>query len=97
MSKIQDVATIPMLAPFIVRVASSNSIIVALFVEGEQWVNDVVAVGVDGNGPVAVDDGRVCTWNEAMVGEGLTPEVMAQLNVIEITEDEFLNNTFTKE
>lgn len=94
MSKIQDVATIPMLAPFIVRVASSNSIIVALFVEGEQWVNDVVAVGVDGNGPIAVVDGRVCTWNEAMVIEGLTPETMVQLNIIEITEDEFINKQF---
>lgn len=96
-SKIQDVGAIPMLAPSIVRVASSNDIIVALFVEGEQWVNDVVAVGVDGDGPVAVADGRVITWNEGMVGEGLTPEVMAQQNIIEITEDEFLNNTFTKE
>lgn len=96
-SKIQDAALIPYLVPSIVRIASSNNVIVAPFVEAEQWVNDVVAVGVDGDEPLGVADGRVITWNEGMVREGLTPEVMAQQNIIEITEDEFLNNTFTKE
>ena len=34
------------------------------------------------------------TSNEGMALEGMTPETMAQVGVIEITEDEFLNKTF---
>lgn len=59
----------------------------------EYW-SKIGALGVDGDGILAVLDGVVYTWNEAMAMEGMTPETMAQMNVIEITEEEFLTKTF---
>lgn len=82
--------------PTIVRYSEPMSIVSALGVETDKW-KEVKAVGVDGDGLAVFVDKQPYTWNEAMAVEGLTPEVMAQLNIVEITEEEFLNNTFTKE
>jgi hypothetical protein len=60
----------------------------------DELMSSIGAFGVDGDGILAVVQGTVYTWNEAMAMEGMTPEAMAQMNVIEITEDEFLNKTF---
>jgi hypothetical protein len=78
--------------PNIVRVADSNEVYPAVFMVG-RW-SEVTAVGVDGDGIVTASDGTVITWNDAMTMGGLTPEVMEQMNVIEITEEEFLTKTF---
>lgn len=82
--------------PTIVRYGEPMTIMFALGVGIDQWA-EVKAIGVDGDGLATIINKQPYTWNEAMALEGLTPEVMAQMNVIEITEEEFLNNTFTKE
>lgn len=78
--------------PTIVRYSNPTSIIPALGLETENW-GAVKAIGVDGDGIMVVGD-KPYTWNEGMAFEGMTPETMAQVGVIEITEDEFLNKTF---
>lgn len=75
----------PMTFPFIVK--SGNFIKTPQM--DEDWTQ-VVAIGVDDS------DNRVyiprlgrTSWSRVMAEEGLTPEVMAQFGIIEITEDEF--------
>jgi hypothetical protein len=65
--------------------------------DNDGLMSSIGAFGVDGDGIMFVVQGTIYTWNEAMALEGMTPEAMAQMNVLEITEEEFLNNTFTKE
>lgn len=78
-----------MMFPSIVRIGN----VFAPMQEGLNW-DVVVAVGVDGNMLMVGYDGSKLTWNEMMALEGMTPEVLAQMNIIEITEEEFLNKTF---
>lgn len=80
-----DSNTKPMTFPFIVKMGyyiNPNTI-------NTDWTQ-VVAIGVDDS------DNRIYTpylgrtsWSRAMAGSGLTPEVMEQVGIIEITEDEF--------
>jgi hypothetical protein len=60
----------------------------------DELMSSIGAFGVDGDGIMLVVQGTIYTWNEAMAVEGMTPEAMEQMNVIEITEEEFLNKTF---
>lgn len=79
--------------PILVRVAGSNEIHSTVNLEENLW-NEITAYGVDGDGILVAYNGTIYTWNEGMALEGMTPEAMAQMNVIEITEEEFLNKTF---
>ena len=82
-----------MLLPTIVKLLGATNFSYILGVSSEDLLK-IGAIGVDGDGLIAQMDGVTYTWNEAMAMEGMTPEAMAQMNVIEITEDEFLNKTF---
>lgn len=63
-------------------------------INGVVAMGTIGALGVDGEGLVMANDGNIYTWNEGMAAEGLTPELMVQMNLIEITEEEFLTKTF---
>jgi hypothetical protein len=60
----------------------------------DELISSIGAFGVDGDGIMLVVQGTIYTWNEVMAAEGMTPEAMEQMNVIEITEEEFLTKTF---
>lgn len=83
------------LSPALIKLLGSTEIkhITAIINDGEA-LSSIGAFGVDGDGILGVLDGVVYTWNEAMAMEGMTPETMVQMNVIEITEEEFLTKTF---
>ena len=50
--------------------------------------SSIVAIAADGESKIAFD-GKVLTWNEVMVLEGMTPEIMSQVGIAEITEEQF--------
>lgn len=79
------------LFPTIVKLLGATEFSCSLDVSSEDLLK-IGAIGVDGDGLVQMN-GVIYTWNEAMALK-MTPEVMAQVNIIEITEDEFLNKTF---
>ena len=73
------------LLPFLVK--GNNSIYFSLLIE--DWTN-IEAVGVDGDAMIVpVDTNTKISWNDAMISEGLTPEVMAQVGITEITKEQF--------
>lgn len=94
-----DVSKSPMqptaitLFPILVKPLGSTEIGHITNLTQENW-SKIGALGVDGDGIFAVLDGVVYTWNEVMAMEGMTPEAMVQMNVVEITEEEFLTKTF---
>lgn len=76
----------PNTMPFIVKVPADNGIIPALaFVD---W-SKVTAYGVDDSPKLYTTTTGLASWSEIMAGEGLTPEMMAQVGIVEITEEEF--------
>lgn len=94
-----DVSKSPMqptaisLFPLLVKPLGSTEIGHIANLTQENW-SKIGALGVDGDGIILVVQGTIYTWNEAMAAEGLTPEAMEQMNIIEISEEEFLNKTF---
>lgn len=81
--------------PTLIKPLGSTEIkYITAIINDDEMSRSIGALGVDGDGILAVLDGVVYTWNEAMAMEGMTPETMAQMNVIEITEEEFLTKTF---
>lgn len=93
MSKAVNGFSVRAIFPILVRVAGSNTIHLTVNLEENLW-DYVTAFGVDGDGILVAYDGTIYTWNEGMAMEGMTPEALKQMNIIEITEDEFLNKTF---
>lgn len=82
-SNIVDKAMTASLFPFIAK--NDTGIIFIPMVT--DW-SAVSAVGVDAEAKIRIQ-GMTVTWAEAMAAEGLTPEVMAQVGIVEITEEEF--------
>lgn len=82
-SNIVDKAMTASLLPFIAK--NDTGIIFIPMVT--DW-SAVSAVGVDAEAKIRIQ-GMTVTWAEAMAAEGLTPEVMAQVGIVEITEEEF--------
>lgn len=82
--------------PTLVKILNSTEWGLTVGLSSDKY-GEIGAIGVDGDTLVVTVGDTTYTWNEAMALEGMTPEAMAQRNVIEITEEEFLNNTFTKE
>lgn len=56
--------------------------------DGMPDFSSVVGCAVDGESKLVLD-GQMFTWNEVMALEGLTPEIMPQFGIAEITEEEF--------
>lgn len=75
----------PMVIPFIVKLPVHNLITAAT--TDVNWA-DVTAFGVDDSPKLYTPLGLV-SWSQMMAEEGLTPEVMAQEGIVEITEEEF--------
>lgn len=82
-SNIVDKAMTVNLFPFIAK----NDTGIVFFPMVEDW-SAVSAVGVDVDAKISIQ-GMTITWAEAMAAEGLTPEVMAQVGIVEITEEAF--------
>lgn len=82
-----DTRVKPMLLPFIVKNPYYNRI--AIVSDNVIWA-DITAVGVD-DSPKLMQDGVIMSWSQMMAVAGLTPEVMAQQGIVEITEEEFYN------
>jgi hypothetical protein len=76
----------PMVLPFIVKVPADNRITLASVVV--DWAN-ITACGVDDSPKLYTTTTGIASWSQMMAGEGLTPEVMAQVGIVEITEEEF--------
>lgn len=83
MSNIVDITMTANLFPFIAK----NDTGIVFFPMVTDWAA-VSAVGVDAEATISIQ-GMTLTWAEAMAAEGLTPEVMAQVGIVEITEEEF--------
>jgi hypothetical protein len=78
----------PMIIPFIVKVAGENKIISPSLIS--DWTA-VTAFGVDDSPKLYFPSLGIMSWSEVMAGEGVTPEFMAQVGIVEITESEFYN------
>lgn len=76
----------PMTMPFIVKVAGENKIVPPSVIS--DWTA-VTAFGVDDSPKLYFPNLGIISWSQAQSAEGLTPEVMAQVGIIEITEEEF--------
>ena len=76
----------PMVFPFIVKLPVQNLIEPATI--DVNWA-DVTAFGVDDSPKLYFAATGLVSWSEMMAAEGLTPEVMAQVGIVEITEEEF--------
>ena len=76
----------PMLLPFIVKVPADNRILPASAIG--DWAN-ITAFGVDDSPKLYTPTTGITSWSQMMAVEGLTPEVMAQVGIAEITEAEF--------
>lgn len=79
--------------PLLVKLIGSTEIGHIANLPQENW-SKIGAFGVDGDGIIVYVQGTIYTWNEAIAIEGMTPEAMVQMNIIEITEEEFLTKTF---
>ena len=75
-----------MVIPFIVKSPSQNLITPAT--AEVNWA-DVTAFGVDDRLKLYNAAAGLVSWSQMMAVEGLTPEVMAQEGIVEITEEEF--------
>lgn len=76
----------PMVFPFIVKVPADNRVVPASLIV--DWTN-TTAFGVDDSPKLYTTKTGLSSWSQIMAGEGLTPEVMAQVGIVEITEEEF--------
>ena len=76
----------PMTTPFIVKVAGENIITSPSLIS--DWTM-VTAFGVDDSPKLYSPTTGLASWSQMMAVEGLTPEVMAQVGIVEITEEEF--------
>lgn len=76
----------PMVLPFIVKVPADNRIAPASAIG--DWAN-ITAFGVDDSPKLYTTTTGLASWSQMMATEGLTPEVMAQVGIVEITEEEF--------
>jgi hypothetical protein len=82
-SKMNDKTMARSLMPFLVKDNSNISFIMMI----SDWTN-VQAIGVDGEAMIVIE-GTKMSWNTVMQLEGVTPEVMVQLGMTEITKEEF--------
>lgn len=78
----------PMVFPFIVKVPVEN--LIKFVTTDVNWA-DVTAFGVDDSPKLYTTTTGIASWSQIMAAEGLTPEVMAQVGIVEITESEFYN------
>lgn len=76
----------PNALPFIVKVPADNRITPTLAIA--DWT-EVTAFGVDDSPKLYTTTTGLASWSQMMAIEGLTPEVMAQVGIVEITEAEF--------
>lgn len=74
----------PAVFPFI---AKTNNSITPIHTDLD-W-STVSAVGVDDSLKLYTATTGLASWSEMMAVEGLTPEVMAQVGIVEITEEAF--------
>ena len=79
-----------MLMPFIVKYVSGNNIQIMPSVLTFDWTK-VSAFGVDDGAKLYNSNLGITSWSQIMANEGLTPEMMAQVGIVEITEEEFYN------
>lgn len=73
----------PMTMPFIVKTDK-----IAPTSADVDWTA-VTAFGVDDSPKLYISGLGMMSWSEVMAAEGLTPEVMAQVGITEITKEEF--------
>lgn len=78
----------PRTMPFIIKFAEENNKGITLPLITSDWTN-ITAFGVDDSPKLYTPTKGLVSWSQMMAVEGLTPEVMAQVGIVEITEEEF--------
>lgn len=78
----------PMVMPFIVKDAGEDDKRIVFPSIISDWTA-VTAFGVDDSPKLYTATTGLVSWSQMMAVEGLTPEVMAQVGIVEITESEF--------
>lgn len=80
----------PMVFPFIVKIVRDEDYTQILPPASISDWTTVTAFGVDDGAKIISNPGfGLNPWSKIMALEGLTPEVMAQVGIVEITEEEF--------
>jgi len=80
----------PITMPFIVKAVRESDKIIVSPTGIPDWTI-VTAFGVDDSPKLSFPNTGITSWSETMAAEGLTPEVMAQIGIVEITEEQFYN------
>lgn len=78
----------PMVMPFIVKVVSEYDKRITLPPVISDWT-EVTAFGVDDSPKLYTTTSGLVSWSQTIAAEGLTPEVMVQVGIVEITKEEF--------
>lgn len=78
----------PTTMPFIVKVVEGNDKRIVCPSIISDWTA-VTAFGVDDSPKLFFPNTGIISWSQVQSAEGLTPEVMAQVGIVEITEEQF--------